>query len=140
MTPTDESVDSRSLAEALRAETGIDVVVKEEVRAITASVDGEVLRALVVSAPATFFVAYFKKLAEELATRTPAAAARIFQRRQVIADSGERRVVIDPDAPREAILLLLEPLPEAPSGELRYSRTLGQWVDSDDPSADGNEQ
>jgi|GEM_PF-6690101 len=115
------------------AEIGVEVAVSEEMIALTASADGAAAWAILLVGPAAF-QAHFAKL---FAGDAYAAAKKLVQRLRE-SGSGDLRVsdgivyaVIEPDLPDGAILRLGEPLPPAPSGELRYDRVRGAWRDSE---------
>lgn len=114
------------------AELGIEVEISEELQALTASADGGALIAILLVGSLAFLSEFAKLFADDAYTAVKKQVQRL--RRSgygdLVVSDGRVRVLIEPDLADDAIRKLAEPLPPAPSGELRYNRRTSAWTDS----------
>jgi hypothetical protein len=127
---TVEDEDRQGLYDALK-ELGFDFPVGDELRALTASAEGEALFALVIvigTGLAKGWYEFCKSLGSALGDDAHEALKSIFSLRQVIVRDGKRSAIVDADTPPEAV----EELADAtgtPSGEMYWDKRELRWKD-----------
>jgi hypothetical protein len=113
------------------------ISIHEQIMGLTASADGGAWFAVWIAGAKGFIATVGVLFAKDIHSVAKDAIRRIRQSQtgDLIVTDGEVQAVIEKDLTEEQIHLLSGSLPDAPSGEIRFDRETGTWVDSTDRKA-----
>jgi len=131
--------DLIAAAKAALAAEGVLVTIQRRTLSLTASSEGGAWMVLAIALPSGSLAWFGQQIAKSVDSRvrTCFSALRKSSVGVLMLQVEGVRVFIEPDLPDDAILQLVEPLPDAPSGELRYDQVRQTWVDSNDWKGNG---